>query len=336
MSVGDNVGPAVSVLLPVYNCATFLAEALASIEAQTLTDIEIIAINDGSTDGSGSLLDEHAARDPRYCVVHRPNGGIVAALNQGLGMARGRAIARMDGDDIARPDRLERQLAVLDAEPSVVAVGSILRLIDENGTVTQTQRAPSVVRQTDLSCFPPFVRTVPHPTLMARHEAMVALGGYRIFFPHAEDHDLLLRLAGFGRIELLGECLLDYRVHGGAVSERNRQTQLDSMLKAQAAAVARAVNGTDIFADGADHPFDDLIAGESMPPPVAWHALRLLRQVEQDINRGDAGAAARRLAGFFGMVLRHGVALARAGALMGLAESAGRNAVRTLRLAREA
>jgi glycosyltransferase involved in cell wall biosynthesis len=334
MSGASEDAPAVSVLLPVYNCEAYLPTALASLEAQTLRDFEIIAIDDGSIDGSGALLDARAAHDLRYRIIHQANGGIVAALNRGLSMARGRAVARMDGDDIARADRLERQLAFLDAEPDVVAVGSILRLIDSEGRVTQSQRPPSSSRQTDLSRFPPFVRTVPHPTLMARREAMVALGGYRPFFPHAEDHDLLLRLAMLGRIELLGEYLLDYRVHGAAVSDRNRLIQLDSMLKAQAAAVARAVSGADAFADGTDHPFDALIAGVGMPPAIAWKALRRLRQLEQDINRDDAGAACRRLGELAGMMLRDAVGLAGARALAGLAAEAGRNAVRTLRLTR--
>ena len=101
-----NHTPAISVVLPVYNAEAYVREAVQSILAQSFTDFELIIINDGSTDGSGAILRELAARDTRIVLVERPNGGLVSALNEGLEMARADLIARMDADDVAMPERL--------------------------------------------------------------------------------------------------------------------------------------------------------------------------------------------------------------------------------------
>ncbi len=320
-------------LIPVYNAGHYLAASLASITGQTLSDIEIIAVNDGSSDGSGEVLDALAAADSRVRVVHQPNGGIVAALNNGLAVARGRYIARMDGDDIAHADRLEKQVAFLDTNPDYVACGSILRMIDEEGCVVDTQSAGAALPpQTDLSVFPPRVLTVPHPTLMARRDAMVRLGGYRSFFPHAEDHDLFLRLAAFGKIALLQEHLLDYRVHTGAISERRRDIQRESAFKAQAGALLTRLTGEDPFADGRDRTLEELVARSGMPPAAAWNALREVWRLEQDVNRRAAAAGWRQLGVALFTLARHGVALVRVGAFPGVARKAVYNSLRLVRI----
>ena len=106
-----NRNPAISVVLPVYNAEAYVHEAVQSILAQSFTDFELIIINDGSTDGSGAILRELAARDARIVLVERPNGGLVSALNAGLEMARADLIARMDADDVAMPERFALQHA---------------------------------------------------------------------------------------------------------------------------------------------------------------------------------------------------------------------------------
>src|SRR5262245_7493975 len=98
----DNPAPAVSVLMPVYNGGRFLAAAVESVLAQTFTDLELIAIDDGSTDASAQVLRDLAARDARLRVVHQDNQGIVASLNTALALARAPLVARMDADDICR------------------------------------------------------------------------------------------------------------------------------------------------------------------------------------------------------------------------------------------
>lgn len=321
--------PDVSVIIPVYNCGPYLAASMASILGQTLASIEIIAVDDGSTDGSGEVLDALAAKDDRLRVVHQPNGGIVSALNAALALARGRYIARMDGDDLARADRLELQRRFLEAHPDHVAVGSLYRIIDSEGAHVHSQRPSDQSRQTDLMIFPPFVKTVPHPTLMVRTEAIRALGGYRSFFPHAEDHDLFLRLAPLGKIAVLPELLLDYRVHASASSARHRDTQLDSVLKAQCAAMILARSGEDVFRDGDPVSIEAMVAGRAnVPPLAAWSALRALRNVEYELDRRDPPAARKALARLAGQLLSDARALQRSGALAGLFKRGFRCALR--------
>jgi glycosyltransferase involved in cell wall biosynthesis len=114
----------VSVVLPVFNGGPYLGEALESLLAQSLGDFELIAIDDGSTDGSRGVLEGFTARDSRLRVISRENSGHAATLNEGVLRATAAYVAIMDNDDIAAPERLEKQVAFLDAHPHVAAVGS--------------------------------------------------------------------------------------------------------------------------------------------------------------------------------------------------------------------
>ena len=121
-----NQSPAISVVLPVYNAEAYVREAVESILAQTFTDFELIIINDGSTDGSGAILRELAARDARIVLVERPNDGLVSALNDGIKIARADLIARMDADDVSMPERFALQHARMVQEPELAVLGSFI------------------------------------------------------------------------------------------------------------------------------------------------------------------------------------------------------------------
>lgn len=311
--------PAVSVLIPVFNCGPYLDASIASILNQSLRDIEVVVVNDGSTDGSGERLEAIAGVDSRVRVIHVPNGGIVTALNIGLALVRAPYVARMDGDDIAWPERLKKQRDFLDARPEHVGVGSLYRMIDGEGKVEHVQRPTDQRRQTDLNIFPPFIRTVPHPTLMVRVDAMRCLGGYRSFFPHAEDHDLFLRLATFGGLSVLPEVLLDYRVHAGAVSGRNRQLQIDSALAAQKAAMVLARTGVDPLAGGDVNAIDKAAAkAPGVPGAAAWRALHALYLLDHNLDRRHPRAALRALVLLLGRLSAGAPTLLREGALAGI------------------
>src|SRR5688500_3733490 len=125
---------AVSVIMPVYNGERFLRDAVDSILRQTYRNFELIVVDDGSTDGTSQVLDRYQDQDRRVRVHrHERNGGIVAARNQGCRLAQGRFIAVMDADDISIPERLARQIAFLEANPDIVAVGGWVCTISENG-----------------------------------------------------------------------------------------------------------------------------------------------------------------------------------------------------------
>jgi glycosyltransferase involved in cell wall biosynthesis len=115
--------------MAVYNERPYLGEAVQSVIDQTFTDFEFIITNDGSTDGSKEVLERFEQSDDRICLVHRKNRGLIASLNRGLDMARGKYVARMDGDDISRPERFERQVSFLERNPEI---GILCRQADES------------------------------------------------------------------------------------------------------------------------------------------------------------------------------------------------------------
>jgi glycosyltransferase involved in cell wall biosynthesis len=206
--------PRVSVLLPVRDAAPFVESCLASLAAQTLADHEIVAVDDGSTDGSRDLLD--GFRDDRLRVLSSPGRGLVAALNAGLAAARSPVLARMDADDLAHPDRLAIQVERLASDPSVHILGSRVRLIGSTPGGSGGMRSyvawsnelldhPSIVA--DLLVESPLV----HPSVAARTETLRLLGGYRDY-GGPEDYDLWLRAHAAGlRFAKAPEVLLDWR-----------------------------------------------------------------------------------------------------------------------------
>lgn len=216
--------PAISVVLPVFNAEAFVRDAVKSILAQTFGDFELIIINDGSTDGSGSILKELAASDSRIVLVERANAGLVPTLNEGIELARADLIARMDADDVAMPERFALQLTRMTAEPKLGVLGSFIRIVDKTGQfirqgdypVTPTQNARFLLHGSPLA----------HPSVMMRKVAVKKVGGYRRVFSHCEDYDLWLRISEIGFwIANLPKPLLDYRVHGSNVSTLHREAQ---------------------------------------------------------------------------------------------------------------
>jgi glycosyltransferase involved in cell wall biosynthesis len=212
------VTPLVSVLLPVRDAAGTLESALRSLRAQTLREHEVIAVDDGSSDGSGERLDRAARADPRLRVVHTPARGLVAALNTALGRARAPLLARMDADDRAHRRRLELQAVRLLADPGLDVLGARVRhwVTADGPTATAGMRAyvrwsnrllqhEQIVR--DLLVESPLV----HPSVMMRAALARRLSGYRDF-DGPEDYDLWLRARALGaRFAKLPQPLLLWR-----------------------------------------------------------------------------------------------------------------------------
>jgi glycosyltransferase involved in cell wall biosynthesis len=226
-----NPSPTVSVVMAVFNGEKYLREAVESILNQTFRDFEFIAIDDGSTDGSKMILDELARRDPRLRVVSRPNKGLTPTLNEGLSLARGRYVARMDADDVAMPTRFEKQVAFLDANPDVVLLGGAYELIDEEGRLLTVQR-PAVDDATLQSHCLAGRTPICHPLAMMRREALQQVGGYDESYSVAQDLDLWLRLGEVGRLACVTDVLLKYRMHETSVSEKKQQQQVANMRRA--------------------------------------------------------------------------------------------------------
>ena len=216
--------PAVTVLMPVYNAERFVARTVDTILAQTFGDFEFLIINDGSTDGSLAILQDYAKRDARVRLISRPNTGYVAALNEGLGLARGEFVARIDADVLSDPRRLELQVGRMRREPGLVALGSNALAIDEDGHLLGDYSVPLTHEEIEANHLRGS-SSIHHPAVMLRPEAVTRVGGYRREFMPCEDFDLWLRLGEVGRLANLPERLLTKRLFVGSAVATNLANQ---------------------------------------------------------------------------------------------------------------
>lgn len=188
----------VTVLLPAYNAAAYIREAVDSIMAQTFKNFELLIINDGSTDGTGEILEQY--NDPRIRLVHQPNMGLIKTLNKGLELAQGKYIARFDADDVCYPERLEEQVAFLNAHPDYVLIGSEADYMDEKGNFIFRfqfrQYEDDEIRAAGFVDCP-----VIHASVMFVKQAVIDAGGYNDRAITFEDHLLWKQLVAFGKIK---------------------------------------------------------------------------------------------------------------------------------------
>lgn len=207
----------IDVIIPVFNGAAYLREAIDSIQAQTVSDIKIIIVDDGSTDQTPAILASIAAQDSRVEVLTTPNQGIVDALNLALSHCTADYVARHDGDDLAYPERFRLQLAYFADHPSCVAQSGAVRHIDEWGDPTGGFGKGTKLERVDPRFIPAEEPYLIHPFLMLRRSAAQQVGGYR-YVLNSEDTDLYWRLKEIGDLHNLPEVLGDYRLHSGSIS----------------------------------------------------------------------------------------------------------------------
>jgi hypothetical protein len=237
--------PAVSVVMSVRDGERYLAAAIESVLAQTLSNFELIVIDDGSTDSSPQMLAAYASKDDRVVVHRHENAGLAISLNRGIGYARSPLIARLDADDVASPRRLELQLAFLARNPGIGLVGGAVAFIDEHGRQFAEVRYPTA----DAEIRRAFCSTTPfvHSAVMMRREAFDAAGGYRAAFSPAEDLDLWIRIAAVSELANLAETVVSYRIHTGQSSLAELERQSRGVLAARVAGRARAQGLPDPF-----------------------------------------------------------------------------------------
>ena len=233
-----NMKPRVSVLMPVRNGMPWLQEALEGLARQTLGDIEILVLEDGSTDGTRACL--ASWRDDRVRVIHAGGIGMAAALNLGLEAARAPLVARHDADDVSAPERLEEQLEYMVARTDVGVVATVADYIDANGQPVENDWVRTVRRQQDVAQRPheiaalmPLTCCITHGSVMARTGVLRVAGGYRQNTWPAEDYDLWLRLLPRTPIAKLPHRLYRYRLHDAQVSAQAREQQLVQTLSAK-------------------------------------------------------------------------------------------------------
>lgn len=230
MTVSDP--PTVSVLMPLRNAAPHLDEALASLVSQRFDDLEVVCVDDGSTDETAEIVDRWSARDPRVRLDRQAARGIVPALTRAHALSRGRLLARMDGDDIAAPNRILRQVEWLEVEPTSAGCGCHVRYFPRRDVRAGARRYEgwlNSMRGVDDVAASIFVECpLAHPTFVLRRAAFEEVGGYRDV-PWPEDYDLVFRLwAGGHRLGVVPEVLHEWREHPERLSRVDSRYALDA------------------------------------------------------------------------------------------------------------
>jgi len=235
--------PRVTVLMPVHDAAGFIGQALASVLGQSVSDIECLVVDDGSTDGSAVIAG--GTGDPRVRVIRRAHEGMTRALNAGLARARGEYVARLDADDWSAPDRLAQQAAFLDAHAEVVLVGTGIVLVDEAGRRLRdylySTGHDAIARELHQGVNP-----LPHSSITFRREIVMKAGGYNEVFRISQDYDLYLRLLEREehRLASIREPLTYLRWTPNSLSNRGLEQRKEHLL-ARIAAEARRTLGVD-------------------------------------------------------------------------------------------
>jgi glycosyltransferase involved in cell wall biosynthesis len=213
----------ISVVMPVWNMAEHLDRSIATILNQTYRDFELIVVDDGSTDDSPQVLDRLAASDSRIRVIRQTNSGIVTALNRGIEEAKGKYIARADGDDLYEPTRLALQLDHLESHSDVLLVCCDYYLCYPDGTEF-LRSLPTSHREILKRLF--FRNEVMHSSVMMRRDRLIAAGCYLEEWRHLEDYELWFRLARHGKIASISQPLAKYRLHPGGISQTKEMYQV--------------------------------------------------------------------------------------------------------------
>ncbi|MCJ8165335.1 glycosyltransferase [Pontibacter sp. E15-1] len=259
--------PKLTVLMPVFNAERFLAEAIDSILAQTLSDFEFLIIDDGSTDGTAAMVASYT--DPRIRFYqNEKNMGISPTLNRGIELASTPYIARMDADDISYPERLEKQYAYLQAHSECAMVSSLVRVVTEDGLFVRQDKFRSEFFYYNLI----FICWIYHPTVLYRKQAVLEIGMYTAAY--AEDYELFWQLSRRHVLYNLPEVLLDYRttsqsLHQVLRKEEYAEAQLAQMLRNVRYYTGNGHTVPSDFLESYQHNFEPLLTSGSVTRVLA-------------------------------------------------------------------
>lgn len=211
--------PKISVVMSVYNGEKFLKESVSSILNQTYRDFEFIIIDDGSTDSSLEILRDFKKEDSRIKLVSRENKGLTRSLNEGIKLAQGEYIARMDSDDISMPERFEKQIAFLEKNKDIALCGTWAINIDENGNEIGKYKTPIMSKEIKKTILfhNPFI----HPSVMIRKEIINNIGVYNEKIKYAQDYEYWLRVIKKNKVANLDDFLLKYRIGKKSMTRRS-------------------------------------------------------------------------------------------------------------------
>jgi glycosyltransferase involved in cell wall biosynthesis len=258
--------------MPVYNAERYLAKAVESILEQTWTDFEFIIINDGSTDSSLQILQQFAEMDRRIRLISRENRGLVATLNEGIELARAPWVARMDADDIALTQRFEAQLHFLSHNPDHVVVGSWVETMNEQGQPISVIQSPTLHSEIDNKHLSGHT-SICHPSAVIKRSALLRIHGYDPKMEGAEDLDVWLQLAEFGKLANVPSTLFRYRLHSSSISGSKQSLQKKLMrLSCQRAWARRKIKWSFDAEAGDWRPTDDPASQHRYALEYGWQA----------------------------------------------------------------
>lgn len=203
------IAPSVSAVITAYNSDATIAEAVRSFLDQTFRDLEIIVVDDGSTDATRSTVERFG---PAVRYVHQPNGGSAQARNHGLQLARGKYVAFLDGDDVSLPRRLELQVAALEEHPKVGLIYGNIFLMDASGGNLRLRRGTGRYLSGSLTRALAVKNMVVFSTITARRDLLRGIGGFDETIRSSEDWDMLVRLSRQCEFLYIDEPLVNYRI----------------------------------------------------------------------------------------------------------------------------
>jgi len=270
--------PVVTVLLPVFNGRPFLEQAVRSVLSQTYEALDVLVIDDGSTDSSPEILERLRLEDSRLRFVTRENRGLIATLNEGLALARGSLVARMDADDVCYPDRIARQVEAFRSDPSLGLCATGFDLVFDGDRV-EIFTAGERWADEDLPSISLFFTAFRHSTVMFNRPVLGPdVLHYAPECPHAEDFDLFGRITAEHPARLIRDSLLAYRTHEASVTSLHVRTMRRTHLR---------VVQRNLRAFGCDTEIEALLADPSEPGET------LLRQMTRFYEAAREAAAGR-------------------------------------------
>lgn len=272
--------PLVSIITCFYNRQHTVADSIGSLLAQTYRDIEIIAVDDGSTDGTGEAME--AFDDPRYRLIRQKNTGFIGALRNGIAAARGALIAIHDAGDVSYPERIEKQVRLMGERPDLGLVATSVLNDDTYGGPPREDRLRA---GQDLAAGLLRGNPIHHGTVMFRRALYDKTSGYRQMFDLAEDHDLWLRMSRYAPFGLIEEVLYHRRKFEGVLSINPKKTLLQLYVgeMAMQAFEGADVHGRDIADRMGVHAFFFRRPSARLTGRLVWYGLRWLAAGRPDV-----------------------------------------------------
>jgi glycosyltransferase involved in cell wall biosynthesis len=265
----------ITVIMPVYNCESYIEEAVNSILNQTYADFEFLIIDDASTDQTVSIIKKYG--DPRVQLIEKPlNTGYTNSLNYGLQLAKGKYIARMDGDDISFPERFAKQVSFLETNPETIVCGTSYKIVGNDKKISIPENNEAIklaLLKGNCIC---------HPSVMIRKEAIDKFSIiYDTSKEPAEDYDLWVRLLSFGKLHNLQDVLLEYRIYNEQVSQKRGQEQKknDSEIKFQ------LFNHLDILLEPDEQEFLNKFYQER--EEIDFSDLQIFKELQKKLNKSN-------------------------------------------------